>query len=110
MKEEGIFFKESCSENSEGFSGTLCQEALEQYNTVFTSAMVASVGSNVSRSKIILFYVQTAGTVIFGFMQKKCGLFYTRLACGICTSSGLVLFIFYAENAFLLYAAMILGR
>ena len=71
MKEEGIFFKESCSENSEGFSGTLCQEALEQYNTVFTSAMVASVSFNVYRSKIILLLFRLLEQLYSGSCKKN---------------------------------------
>lgn len=32
------------------------------------------------------------------------------VACGCCTTTGLVLFMFYEENAYFLYAAMTLGE
>jgi len=88
LKEEMVFLTEKCEKNAT----VLCEAALEQYNTIFTSGMVAT----------------TVGIFLFGIIQKLVGIFTTRLMCGLLTTAGLGCFAFYASNAYLLYPAMIL--
>lgn len=47
---------------------------------------------------------------MFGFVQQKWGIFFTRMICGCFTSVGLIFFIFYETNAYYLYPAMIFGN
>ena len=43
------------------------------------------------------------GKFVFGLLQNQVGIFFTRLIMGVFTTSGLVLFHLYEQNAYFLY-------
>ena len=50
------------------------------------------------------------GTTILGFVQQRYGMFPTRLTAGIMTTFGLIFFMFYDKNPFLLYPGMAFSK
>ena len=46
--------------------------------------------------------------ICFWICPTKAGIFVTRFICGMCTTAGLILFIFYESVAYFIYPAMIL--
>jgi len=98
MKTEMVFHREMCNQNGTETDfandpmNTLCEKALEQYNLIFT------LGSVIAK----------LGPLFFGVVQNKWGIFYSRLICGVCTTSGLLCFYFYDYTAYMLYPGIVL--
>ena len=97
MKKELVFYNESCSSENATMAlpsnATLCSGALEAYNLAFSLGAASTI----------------VGPFVFGFVQKRFGIFATRLICGISTTSGLVCFYLYRTSAYFVYAAQVLG-
>ena len=55
-------------------------------------------------------FFQVLGTTILGLVQQRYGMFPTRLTAGILTTFGLIFFIFYDKNPFLLYPGMAFSK
>lgn len=93
LKAERVYMAEKCNA-TQIEENILCEEAKEALGRIWTvGVMVAS-----------------AGPVIFGIIQPKIGLCFTRIICGTSTTLGLLMMSFYHSNVnFLFWGSLLLA-
>ena len=94
-------YKEKCGGDPILGETILCQEAKEYYNLIFTCCIISSVGLHLVSDDNPL---KSVGIIVFGILDVKLGLFWTRLLGNLMTTVGLVLLTFYRQSGYYIMA------
>ena len=118
LKDEGVFYSQSCS-NGTGVSeiwsesSELCPEALELYNTLFTTiGMENKTYWKIIKVFIVILTPEKAAIGILGYFLSSflidfAGIFWFRMLFCSMNTAGYIMVAYYEENHLLLFPGLI---